>query len=235
MRQRGYLVAFVFVLLVACAGGFFGGRVLIRRLQQDFGTQTTWTPPTVTLPASEGQVAPTSALTVRPGSSPSSAARPVPASATPARIKVTVPAPAGVGPPTAETATPEPTPLVTETVFPSPAPVAAFPFLLARPVRHSTGDCPGTYILGLVTDRGGRPLPDVRLLLADEYGNQEVKVTKAGSDAGRYDFPLFGPPRRFYLSVTDAGGRPISPRIEIAHGVGADAQAQCHWADWQRR
>ena len=233
--RRGYLVAFVLVLLVACIGGFFGGRFLIRRLQQDFGAQTTWAPPTVTLQAGEGQVTPTSALTVRPGPSPSSAARPIPATAAPARIVVTVPAPEGVEPPSVETATSEPTPSETAAVFPSPSPMATFPFLLARPVRHSTGDCPGNYILGLVTDRGGTPLPDVRLLLADEYGNQEVKVTKSGSDAGRYDFPLFGPPRRFYLSVTDSGGHPISPRIEISHGVGADAQATCHWADWQRQ
>ena len=47
MRQRGYLIAFVLVLLTACVGGFFGGRFLIRRLQQDFGPQATWAPPTV--------------------------------------------------------------------------------------------------------------------------------------------------------------------------------------------
>jgi hypothetical protein len=235
MRQRGYLIAFVFVLLAAGAGGFWGGRFLIPRLQQDFGPQATWTPPIVTLPVDTGQATPTFALTVRPEASPSSAARPVPASATPARIEVTVPAPVGVEPPASETATPEPTPFETETVFPSPSPVPAFPFLLARPVRHSTGDCPGNYILGSVTDRGGAPLSNVHLLLADEYGNQENTVTKGGSDAGRYDFPLFGPPRRFYLSVVDASGHPLSPRVEISHGVGADARTTCHWADWRRQ
>jgi hypothetical protein len=235
MHQRGYIVAFVLVLLVACAGGFFGGRVLLRRLQQDFGTQTTWAPPTVTLPAREGQVTPTSALSVRPASSPSSATRAVPASATPARILVTVPAPSGVETLVSEPASPEPTPTETETALPSPSPAATFPFLLAQPVRHSTGDCPGNYILGLVSDRGGTPLPDVHLLLVDEYGNQETQVSKAGADAGRYDFPLFGSPRRFYLSVADASGHPISPRIEIPHGVGADTQATCHWVDWRQR
>jgi hypothetical protein len=235
MRRR-YLVAFVVVLLLACAGGFFGGRFLIHRLQQDFGAQTTWAPPTVTLPDGEGQVTPTSALTtVRLGPSPSSAARPAPATAAPARIVVTVPAPVGVESPIVETTPSEPTPTETKAVFPSPSPKTAFAITLAKPVRHSTGDCPGSYILGQVTDRGGTPLSDVRILLADEYGNQEIKVTKAGADAGRYDFPLFGAPRRFYLSVVDAGGHPISPGIEISHGVGADAQATCHWADWQRQ
>ena len=130
---------------------------------------------------------------------------------------------------------PEPTPTETETASPSPSPVAAFPFLLTRPVRHSAGDCPGNYILGAVTDRNGKPLPDVRLRLVDEYGNEEFKVTKGGADAGRYDFPIFGPPRRFYLSVVDGSNRPISPQVEIPYGLGADAQATCHWADWQRQ
>ena len=235
MRQRGYLVAFVLVLLAAGAGGFFGGRLLIRRVQQDFGPQATWAPPTRMPLAGEGQVTATSVPTVLPGSSPSSAARPATPTAAPARIVVTVPAPDGVEPPTVEAMTSEPTATETAVVLPSPSPKAAFPFVLARPVRNSTGDCPGNYILGLVTDRSGTPLSEVRLLLADEYGNQEFKVTKAGTDAGRYDFPLFGPPRRFYLSVVDSLGHPISPRIEISHGLGAEAKATCHRADWLRQ
>ena len=86
-----------------------------------------------------------------------------------------------------------------------------------------------------MTDPGGAALPEVRLRLADEYGNEESKMTKGGADAGRYDFPIFGPPRRFYLSVVDGNARPLSTRTEIPHGVGADAQAQCHWVDWRRQ
>ena len=55
MRQRGYLIAFVLVLLTACVGGFFGGRFLIRRLQQDFGSQATWAPPTTPLAVPDGR------------------------------------------------------------------------------------------------------------------------------------------------------------------------------------
>jgi hypothetical protein len=235
MRQRGYLIAFVLVLLIACVGGFFGGRFLIRRLQQDFGSQSTWAPPTMALQTPQGQVTPAPLLTVRPDPSPSGAVRPVSTAPAPTRIQVTVPAPASVETPVSAEPSSGPTPTETETVLPSPSPVPVFPFLSARPVRHSSGDCPGSYILGQVTDRSGTPLPDVRLLLVDEYGNQEIKVTKGGADAGRYDFPVFGPPRRFYLSVVDGNSRPISPRIEIPHGVGADAQGTCHWADWRRQ
>ena len=55
MRQRGYLIAFVLVLLIACVGGFVGGRFLIRRLQQDFGSQATWAPPTVACAVPDGR------------------------------------------------------------------------------------------------------------------------------------------------------------------------------------
>jgi hypothetical protein len=103
-------------------------------------------------------------------------------------------------------------------------------------MRDSAGDCPGAYILGVVTDQAGSGLASVRLWLVDEYGNQDTKTTKsAAGEVGRYDFPLFGPPRRFYLTVVDASGHPISPRVEVLHGLGASAQASCHWVDWQRR
>jgi len=78
-------------------------------------------------------------------------------------------------------------------------------------------------------------LSDIRLVLVDEYGNQDVKLTKSGADAGRYDFPIFGPPRKFYLTVVDGNEQPISPQVEILHGLGANAQATCHWIDWRRQ
>ena len=237
MRQRGYIIAFVLVLLIAGVGGFVGGRFLIRRLQQDFGSQATWAPPTLPAPAQTGSATPGAAATARPTLSLSRGTPSVLATPIPTRILVTVPAPAGAETPVSDVASPgpEPSPTETETAASSPSPAAAFPFLLARSVRHSTGDCPGAYILGLVTARSGAPLPDVRLRLVDEFGNEEFKVTKGGADAGRYDFPVFGPPRRFFLSVVDGNTRPNSPRIEISHGVGADAQAQCHWVDWRRQ
>jgi hypothetical protein len=235
MRQRGYLIAFVFVLLAAGAGGFWGGRFLIRRLQQDFGAEDTWAPPTASSSPQEGDATPVAAAAARPTASPMRSAQPAPATPVATRILVTVPAPTGGETLVPEATAPEPAPTETETVSPGPSPTTGFPFLLARPIRHTTGDCPGSYVLGLVTDRGGASLPDVRLRLADEYGNEEFKMTKGGTDAGRYDFPLFGPPRRFYLSVVDVSGHPLSPRVEIPHGVGADARATCHWADWRRQ
>jgi hypothetical protein len=234
MRQRGYLIAFVLVLLTACAGGFFGGRLLIRRLQQDFGSQGSWAPPTAVPTTGEGRATPITPAAPLPDLRPTDAAPPAPSPA-PTRIPVTVPAPAAAETLISEDASPEPAPTETETATPDPSPTPVFPYALAGALRHSTGDCPGSYILGRVTDRGGKPLADVRLRLVDEYGNEEFKLTKGGADAGRYDFPIFGPPRRFYLGVVDGGNRPLSPRIEIPHGVGANPTATCHWADWSQR
>ncbi|MCU0500667.1 MAG: hypothetical protein MUC51_02670 [Anaerolineae bacterium] len=133
------------------------------------------------------------------------------------------------------TAIVSPSPTVTATSVP-PTRKADYAFELVRAVRNSSGDCPGAYILGSVIDQAGKPMPDVSLRLTDEYGNQQIQTSKkVASEAGRYDFPLFGPPRRFFLSVVDPQGRPLSPAVEIPHGVGSTAEAKCHWADWQRQ
>ena len=77
MRQRGYLIAFVLVLLTACVGGFFGGRFLIRRLQQDFGSQATWAPPTASPPSQTGDATPVATANARLTASPAGGTQPV--------------------------------------------------------------------------------------------------------------------------------------------------------------
>ena len=65
------------------------------------------------------------------------------------------------------------------TASPQPTAVEALlPYELSRPVDHSTGDCPGVYILGRITDRQGNVSPDVTLRLTDEYGNQQTQNSK---------------------------------------------------------
>lgn len=208
MSQRYAILVFAITVLLICGGAYAAGRWLLPPGQIEPSGRPAWTPPA-------------SAPTVRSAASPTVTGRPT-ASPTPAR---TAPAPTPTAAPTftaAFTSTPE-------------APIA-FAFQLRAEVRHSTGDCPGAYILGRVADAQGRPLAGVRLQLVDEYGNQQTQISKSGAnEVGRYDFPLFGPPRRFYLSVVDAQNRPLSPVIEISHGVGVALQATCHWADWQQR
>jgi hypothetical protein len=250
MQRNIYIALFVIILLIACLGGFLGGRVLLQRLQGDFtardevstpvgdGTPIaqadTPLPPTETLPAPTEGPQPTNTVLVVPA----------PVTDQPPVLEV-APQPtwtAGVALPTSgfslPTATAEflaidGTPFVV-TPLPSATPVGAFPFS-ARPVRYTSGDCPGTYALGIVADRGGNPLPNIRLSLVDEYGNAATAVTKPGpGDTGRYDFPMSGPPRRFYLTIVDDAGRALSPRIELLHDLAPQEGKGCRWVDWRR-
>lgn len=218
MKQRYIAFAFAATVALLCGTAYAAGRWLTPAGPIELHGRPVWTPPAA---ATTARSAATPTASGRPAATPSpagTAAAPAPSAA-----------PAGRLTPTAT-----PTPTITPT--PSPAPPLAFAFEPLAAVRHSVGDCPGAYILGRVTDAQGRPLANVRLQLADEYGNQQMQISKSvAGEVGRYDFPLFGPPRRFFLSVVDVAGQPISPRIEIPHGVGPDAAATCHWVDWQRR
>jgi len=124
-----------------------------------------------------------------------------------------------------------------EIATPLPTPAAPEPFQARGAVRTSLGDCGGLLALGLVSDANGAPLPGVRLRLVDEYANEAFAVTKSGqADLGRYDFPMAGPPRRFSLAIVDEAGFPLSrPAGFTFYGNAPDAQATCYWIDWQRR
>ncbi len=236
MRQRGYAIAFLLVILLTCAGGFIGGRFVWSRLQEDFSPRPTAVPPAALPVLTPEPAVPSPAPPPTAPRTPTRVVIPTPVAPTqaprrdrslrlrPPRLRLPPPPP----PPTGTTPTP--------TAAPSTSQPTGFLFDLARPVRHSAGDCQGSYVLGQVTDRAGNPLPGIGLWLGDEYGYEDTKITKSGQgDVGRYDFPIFGTPRRLYLAVVDASGHPISPKVEILHGLGADAQATCHWVDWQRQ
>ena len=241
MKRSAYIALFVVILLAAGIGGFLGARALLNRLQQDFGPREGRTP------------VPTTAVEVAQADTPAVEAA---VSATPDVKRATatmlvVPAPITDQPPL-DAATPEPTwtagidlptaeylPLETPfdaTPEPSATPNPAFQFALAGSMRYSNGDCPGTYAQGIVTDRAGNPLAGVRLNLVDEYGNEAAAVTKPGpGDTGRYDFPMGGPARRFYMTVVDEAGKPLSPSVEILHDLAPQVGQNCRWVDWRRR
>jgi hypothetical protein len=240
MRQRGYVIAFVVVLLVGCLGAFVGGRLLWQNIQGGSSAAGAWTPPVdiAAVTAAPVSVAATTPVAAQPGN-------PTP----PAVIRMTLTqvVPPTVVIPTPDLSTPTPDPFaptmvpyrpltptlpVTVTVTTIPAGVE---YVLANPVRHSNGDCPGNYILGHVMDAQGNPLPNVTLQLVDEYGNRETKVSKGGNEAGRYDFPLFGPPRKFTVAVVDANGDLLSPQVQVPVGSGPAADMTCHWVDFRKR
>jgi hypothetical protein len=246
MGQRGYTVAFLLVLLAACAGAFFGVRFLFGRLSGP-AQQTTWTPPQATadeqvaLATDPAQVQ--AQTTTVPGQVLTAAA-PAEASRTPMAPRLIL-TPFVPPTPTFEpSSTPEPplpTPAVTATATLTPTAVSLFPFVLAGLVRNlaSSNECNGAsnLILGRVLDRSGNPMPDIRLHLVDEFNAvNDIKATKSGAnEAGMYNFPVFDPGRRYYLTIVDVNGTPLSDRVEIEHHVGANAKATCHWADWEQQ
>jgi hypothetical protein len=250
MQRSFYIALFVIVLLIACVGGFIGGRVLLSRLQTDFAPRTeTATPAAAGTPIARLETAlpqPTvaSGATQAPAATSTTMVVPAPVTDQPAVFDAT-PEPtwtAGVALPTTDSSLPAATAEFQPidgtpfdiTPFPSATPVGAYPFT-SRGVRYTSGDCPGTYALGVVTDRSGNPLPNVRLSLVDEYGNAATAQTKPGpGDTGRYDFPMGGPARRFYLSIVDESGRALSPRVEILHELAPYEGKGCRWVDWRR-
>lgn len=247
MRRNLYIAVFVAVLLVACVGGFVGGRILLQRLQGDFTPQNGPTaeptrPATATgesVAEAPTEPAPATQAPAATERRPTSTVMVVPAPVTD-QPRVLTPEPtwtAGVELPTSEPGFAGATPGGEDLTTPEPSatPISAYPYVLAHSVRYTSGDCPGTYALGTVTDSRGDPLAGVRLSLTDEYGNTATAVTKPGpGDAGHYDFPMGGPPRRFYLTVVDDTGRPQSQRVEILHDLPPYEGKGCRWVDWRK-
>jgi hypothetical protein len=236
MGQRGYAIAFLLVLLAACAGAFIGGRFLFDRIV-----------------GRSGSLAMAQVLTATPGAAPAvgdveldaptSAQQPQPATPTATRRSTRLVLTPFVPPtptlePTNTEEPPSPTPAETPTPEATATPESAFPFLLSHAVQNSSGDCGGNnLIVGRVTDRNGRGLGDVHLRLTDEFNavNDTRSTKSVANEVGKYDFPLFGPGRHFYVTIVDANGNPLSERADIPHGVGPEAKATCHAVDWKER
>ncbi len=99
---------------------------------------------------------------------------------------------------------------------------------LAEPIVNDAS-CPGNYVMGIVLNQDGAPVPGVRLALADPWGNQAVSTSKSGADSGRFDFPIYADgPHDLFLTVTDEAGNPQSSPILIPHRQDPASDAPCH-------
>jgi hypothetical protein len=150
----------------------------------------------------------------------------------------------GIGPTSAQTllaaaplppeASPEPEP--TPEIPTEPVVVAApaeLGFTLAQGIANHN-DCPGHYIIGVVLNRDGAPMPGVRIASVDEWGNRADAVSKGGAgDAGQYDFPINSFPNRYTLTVVDGNGAPVSAPVTVEHLQGYGGNATCHTVVWQ--
>lgn len=232
MQNRTYALAFLIVILMGCSGAYLALRLILASGQLP-GSGSAWTPlpPLSTIesipitPVAQATASPTRRWTPTP-----------PVIVTPAIPTATPVLLTPIFSLTPVTAEATGTATMTVATF-TPTPNADFGFVVRGPVIHAKagGDCPGDSIRGRVTDRQGNPLPGVRLWLLDEYGNEAFAVSKREQvDLGKYDFPIFGPPRTFYLVVLDSSGHPDSPRVEIVHKRPPNEDANCHYVDWQR-
>ncbi len=235
MNQRGYTIAFAVVLLAVCLGAFFGGRYIYKQIVGGpAAAGAAWVPPEQRTP--QPVVVTTSSLPQEVGTlEPAPTSAPASLPTLEAVLTPFVP-PSPTFEPTDTPAPPTVPILQVETETVTPLLTAAYEYVAATP-RNTNGDCAGNLILGRVVDRNGKPVAGLRMHLTDEYGVENtVKLTKSEPvDLGRYDFPLSGPGRHYFLRIEDGSGQPISEVVDIAHGIGSTSKASCHWVDWKQQ
>ncbi len=83
-----------------------------------------------------------------------------------------------------------------------------------------------------MTDAAGNLLPNVRLRLHDGWGNAQETATK-NAPAGQYDFPLYGLPRQYWVTVIDGTGTGISSSIQVEHKV--NDKIACHYVNFRQK
>jgi hypothetical protein len=101
---------------------------------------------------------------------------------------------------------------------------------------RNDNNCAGNYIMGEILDSAGNPLPGVSVIGVDQWGNFMQSVSKSGQiDYGRFDFPISGDAREYYVTVVDGQGAPLSFSVTIQHQMGDLAGVLCHYITWQSR
>jgi penicillin-binding protein 1C len=90
--------------------------------------------------------------------------------------------------------------------------------------------CPGNYVMGVVVNRDGAPMADVRLAMTDPWGNQTFAVSKNGqADYGMFDFPIYGDgPQNLQLVVVDGNNNPIGAPVIVPHKMDPASDTPCH-------
>jgi hypothetical protein len=100
-------------------------------------------------------------------------------------------------------------------------------------IAAGPGDgCAGNQIQGVVADASGAPIPGVRVIADDQYGNRAETVSKGGGEAGRFDFGLAGSNNTYYVTLLDAAGMAISATGVINHSQPGEGSA-CYWVQFQ--
>jgi len=109
-------------------------------------------------------------------------------------------------------------------------------YVVTQPIVHNDA-CPGSYIMGLVLNADGGPVPGITVTARDEWGNRARAVSKNGAtDFGQFDLPVHSStPHTIYVTVLDGLGNSISPEIAVEHGKGEGVGGSCHHIVFQDR
>jgi hypothetical protein len=219
MQNKGSALAFLFVLIVMCAGGYAAISILTSGGHSAALSTETATPSEALASLSpEATAVPTDVVDETPEPA-SEVSTPVAPSPTPVQPMTPTPVPSAT-----PTEIPSPT---KEDVEPGPPPSVPSQFRVSSNER----DCSTTAVIGgRVYDAAGNGLPGVTLLLYNDYGwtSDPPAVSEGPPQAGKYEFPI-GNAARFHLVILDNGGQPISQVVDI------DYQPDCsHRVDWQR-
>ncbi|MCS6844697.1 MAG: PBP1A family penicillin-binding protein [Caldilineales bacterium] len=114
-----------------------------------------------------------------------------------------------------------------------PSATGPWRYVLAQPVTHHA-QCPGHYIVGQVLNSAGAPVAGVHVVLVDQWGNRADAWSKSGpADYGHYDFPINYFANRYFLTVVDEAGNPISETVTVDHLQGDGGDAPCHTVVWR--
>lgn len=218
MQNKGSMLAFMFVLLVMCLGGWAAFSTLTSGRGTEVVAQATRTP-------TEGLATQGPDVTAAPTDIPT---------ATPAEgfelSTPVVPSPTPV-PPT----TPTPPPSPTATGAPSPTSEAAQPGPPPSPghqfeVIRNERDCSKQRsVEGWVYDGAGNGLTGAILSLYTDGWSAPPLQSEGPPNAGKYGFALGSDAGLFHLLVVDGDGNPLSRVVDI------DYQPDCSQRiDWER-
>lgn len=215
MQDRTYAIAFLLVLAIICLGAYVAATTLLfgpRLPAISLGTPTPPTPLKLT-------ITPTLPVFPTPTSFPSLV---TPAAPTPTPLPPATPTPS-VSP----TPTPEPSPTGPTATPVPPTPVGGFLYRL-RSIEGPNCQS-GAYIRGRVYDAQGNGEPGVRVHLYNPWGYNEIRETKAGVDAGNYDFVMGQQSALFRIEIVNSIGQAISPTWDIDYKGGCTT-----FVDWQQ-
>jgi hypothetical protein len=219
MQSKGSALAFVFVLLVMCLGGYAAFNTLAK------GRSDAVIP-------SESQTPPTGAETTATSSIPAHTNTPEAAASPDSELSTPVVPTATPVPPPTPTLAPQPTPTATPSptipaAEPTPAPPSGpHQFYVIRNER----DCAaGGIIGGWVYDADGNGLPWVNISLYSQWWSAPLKQSEGPPQSGKYEFAMGYDAALFRLLIVDANGQPLSAVIDV------DYQPDCSYRiDWQR-